>query len=403
MVIVRKFYDIGTAEATGEAAIAEQQEQPSIAALMAKQGYRDSEDRLVEKPVENKKDNEQKVETKVEVPAAIASAETKVETVVQETKQPEVVETKVEEKQPTTISWQEVLKQQQPDTVLKELLGVDDKKLGFLKGLKDVPPQVVNIIDTWKSNGDLNAILKEMATDYSKMSSEDVMRHQLRLEYPKASEKAIEALFKKEVIDAYQLNPDKYSDDEVEEGQLLLDAKAEKFRDSLVQRQQEFLIPKAPEAVIQPDNSEQEEAAKFEERKAYVSNDPFVKNMFATKQFTVGEGTEAFNFPIDKEAVEGILFNGEKWAEAINDVKVDSKGQKTFTPKAQHQALVSMVAQYGTTFLDAYAQHFKTIGAKKVIDPLENAKPVVETNAATSEIAPTSAAAAMARTGRLTN
>lgn len=389
-----------------EAVIAEQ---PSIAALMAKQGYH-SDDRPTETLVENKPDNEQKVETKVEVPAAIASAETKVETVVQETKPPivEVPEIKqsVEEKPQTVIpSWQEVLKQQQPDTVLKELLGVDDKKVGLLRSIKDLPPQVVNLIETYQSNGDLNALLKEMATDYTKMSSEDVMRSQLRLDYPKASDRAIEALFKKEVIEAYQLDPDKYSEPEIEEGRLLLDAKADKHRDTLLQRQQQFLIPKAPEAVaiIPDDSSEREEAAKFEERKTYVSNDPFVKNMFSTKQFTIGEGPEAFNFPIDPMAINDILFNGEKWAEAINEISINDKGEKVFRPKPEHQALVSLVAKYGKEFLNAYAEHFKTIGSKKVIDPIENAKPPADNIPANAEIAPTSAAAVMAKSGKLTN
>jgi hypothetical protein len=402
MNLLHKFYDIAATDTGAETQVVDQ---PSIAELMAKQGY-NSEDRPAQVQVENKGENEQ-TETQVEVQAAIVGTETKVEEVVQETKTP-VAEAAtipvVEEKPQTTITWQEVLKQQQPDTVLKELLGVDDTKIGLLKTVKDLPPQVVGLIDTWKSNGDLVAYLKEMTTDYSKMSSEDVMRSQFRLEYPRATEKAIEALFKKEIIEAYQLDPDKYSDEEVEEGRLLLDAKADRFRDTLTQRQQQFLIPKAPEqaAQVETDNTEEIETARMiEERKAYVSNDPFVKNMFSTKQFTLGEGEEAFNFQIDPVALTDILFDGNKWAEAINDVSLNEKGEKMYKPRPEHQALVSLVAKYGKGFLDAYAQHFKTIGAKKVIEPLDNAKPPVNNNSSATQIAPQSAAEAMARSGRL--
>lgn len=389
---------------TEEAVITEQQ---SIAALMATKGY-NSNDRPEEIQVDNKPDNEQKVETKVEAPAAIASAETKVETVVQETKPPtqETEIKNVEENLQTVIpTWQEVLKQQQPDTVLKEL-GFDDNKVGLVNRLKDLPPQVIGLLDTWQANGDLVAYLKEMTTDYYKMSSVDVMRSQLRLEYPKASDKAFEALYKKEIVEAYQLDPDKYSEDEVENGNLLLDAKADKFRDSLVQRQQQFLIPKAPEAVtIEPDDSsEREEAARFEERKAYVNNDTFVKNMFATKQFTIGEGLEAFHYPIDPVKVNGVLFDGDKWREAINEVYLNDKGEKVIgKPKPELQSLVSMVAIYGKDFLNAYAEHFKTIGGKKVIEPIENAKPPAGNMEVAQIIAPTSPAGAMARGGRMTN
>jgi len=170
-----------------------------IAAAMAKSGYNaENRPERTNVQVEDKGNNEQ-AETKVESQAATASVETKVESAVQEAEKQEVVaavveQPKVEATQPTTISWQEVLKQQQPDTVLKELLGVDDTKLGFIKELQELDPKMVAFLNTWKSNGDVTAYLREMTTDYSKMSSEDMMRCQLTHQYPEASEQAIEAL-----------------------------------------------------------------------------------------------------------------------------------------------------------------------------------------------------------------
>lgn len=397
MNFIQKFYNADAEQSGGSSEV-------NIAELMAKQGY-NSENRPAERMVEDKGNNEQ-VETEVEVQAATASAETKVETLVQEAEKPsEVVvaktETKVEEKPTTTPTWQEVLKQQQPDSVLKELLGVDDSKVGLINTLKDLPPQMVGLIDTWKSNGDLVAYLKEMTTDYSKMSSEDVMRNQLRLDYPKASEKQIEILFKREVVDAYSLDTEKYSEEEVEEGKLLLDAKADKFRDVLTQRQQAFIIPKAPEvAAVESDNSEQDAAtANFEVYKSTVSSDPYTKNVFTNKQITIGEGDEQFNFPVEPTELTDILFNNEKWVAAINNITLDQNGKKVFTPDIEKQMILGAVAKYGKSFLIEYAKHFKAIGGKSVIEPLENASPTKSTATAASEIKPASAAEAMAKHG----
>lgn len=402
MNFLKKFYDTAEAEVGGG--------EVNIAELMAKSGYNSDNRPAPQVQVEDKGNNEQTKKTEVEAQTAKVGEETKVENVVQEAEKPkEVVEQvqeqpKVEEKPQATITWQEVLKQQQPDTVLKELLGVDDSKIGLLNTVKDLPPQLVGLIDTWKANGDLSTYLKEMVTDYSKMSSEDVMRSQLRLEYPKASDAAINAIFKKEVIDAYQLNPDKYSEEEVAEGQLLLDAKADKYRETLQQRQQQFLIPKAPEpaAVVEQDNTEQQQqAAKFESYKAEVSNNPYIKDIFANKKLSIGTGAEQFNFPVEPSKLTDVLFDSDKWAATMFDKGLDEKGNVTYIPKTQHQALVAAVATYGMDFMNEYAKHFKALGGKAVIDPIDNAKPVESQNAVKSQTQPATAAEAMAKHGQL--
>lgn len=401
MNFLRKFYNTEATDTGGAVAV----EQPSIAELMAKSGY-NSEDRPEQNPVENTGNNEQEVETKVESQAATVGGETKVETVVQEAEKPtetvQVEQSKAvaEEVKPTTVSWQEVLKQQQPDTVLKELLGVDDSKLGFIKELKELPPEMAKFLDTWKNKGDISAYLKEWTTDYSKMSAEDVMRNQLKADYPEASEKAIDALFKRKVIDSYNLDTEKYSDEEVEEGRLLLDAEADRYRKVLIEKQKAYVLPTPSEAKpIEQDNSEAEAATRYEAYKSSVINDPYTKSLFSNKQITIGEGTEAFNYPVEPTEVADILFNNEKWLAAINNVTVDAKGDKVYTPDVEKQMLLGAVAKYGKAFLNEYAKHFKALGGKSVIDPLENAKPITPLAATESQTKPASAAEAMAKSG----
>jgi len=399
MTLFRKFYDSEVAEqATGGVT--------SAAEAMAKVGYKSGGEfgDTNRPPIQIKEEPKQEA-TKEEAATATASAETKVEKVEETPKPTEVEKAAVQETVATepqkTISWQEVLKQQQPDTVLKEL-GFDDGKLGFIKELKELDPKMVAFLNTWKSGGNVEAYLKELTTDYSKMSAEDVMRNQLRQEYPKASDKQIEILFKREVVDAYSLDPEKYSEQEVEEGRLLLEAKADRYREAFTTKQQDYLLPKPPQAeAAVVDNSANEASQQFESYKAEVSNNPYTKDLFQNKVLSIGEGDDKFNFPVDPTALTDILFDSEKWAQTMFDVGLDGKGNKILTPKIQHQMLVGAVAKYGMSFLNEYAKHFKAIGGKAVIDPLENAKPQEQSSSSKSEIKPDNPAAALAKFGRL--
>lgn len=399
MNLLRKFYDAEVAEGGGNEVI-------DIAAAMAKSGY-NSENRPEHKEQVEDKGNNEQAETKVESQAATASVETKVESAVQEAETPNEVakvetQSQVVEQPQTIITWQEVLKQQQPDTVLKELLGVDDSKLAFIKGANDLPVEILKLIDTWKNKGDVTAYVKEWTTDYSKMSSEDVMRNQLKEEYPEASERAIEALFKRKVIDSYSLDADKYSEEEVEEGRLLLDAEADRYRKVLIAKQKDYVLPAPPEAKQEaPDNSEAEGMARFESYKAEVSNNPYIKDIYTNKQLSIGEGEDKFNFPIEPNKITEVLFDSDKWRDTMFDKGLDNQGNQIFTPKTEHQALVAAVAIYGKSFFNEYAKHLKAIGGKAVIDPINNAKPVNQAQQSSSDKPPANAAEAMAKFGHM--
>ena len=72
----------------------------------------------------------------------------------------------------------------------------------------------------------------------------------------------------------------------------------------------------------------------------------------------------------------------------------------TWEPKIKHQLAVAAFALDSEKFLSEYAKHLIAVGAKQVIDPIENAKPPEGSTPAKSEAAPTSMAAAMAKSGR---
>jgi hypothetical protein len=63
--------------------------------------------------------------------------------------------------------------------------------------------------------------------------------------------------------------------------------------------------------------------------------------------------------------------------------------------------LVAAVAKHGKGLLIELAKHYKAIGGKKAVEPIENASVPNGAKPAMSEAAPSSPAAAMAKFGKL--
>ena len=80
--------------------------------------------------------------------------------------------------------------------------------------------------------------------------------------------------------------------------------------------------------------------------------------------------------------------------------KVTRNGQETFVPKSQHQLLVATVNKYGEKFITELAKHYKSLGSKAAIEPLENARPTEMRNTSSAAPEPTTLAGAMAKYGR---
>lgn len=401
MNFIKKFYDAAISEPAEKVEEQAPTEKPSIASLMATQGVRNNTSEMVATPIEIKEVEEKPKEEKEAAPVATTTEPIKTEEGKSETPKAEVEQTKVPEPQkveePAKVqTWQEVLKNQQPETVLKELLGVDDKVVNFFKELKDADPKLVGILQAHKE-GKLNEYVKELNTDYSKMEAEEVMRHQLRLDYPKATEKQLEVLFKKDVIEQYNL--DSLDEDEAEEGKLLLEAKADKFRDNLIKNQEQYFVDKyvAPQP---KDTVDTDKAAMVENITKYFNEDTYTKSVVADNALTLGEGEDKFVFPINGKEVSDLVINGDVDGSLMFDISKDSNGQDVYKPKSQHQILVATVQKYGMNFLNEYAKHYKSLGGKAAIEPIDNAKPKGESSQSSSDKpAPKTAAEAMARMG----
>jgi len=380
---IRKFYEADQAEGGS-------QEPVSIAAMMAKEGTMSHSEKLQMPSVGRGEEPKAAEPTPVET--------TNVENVAQGESEPPI-SAKVEEQASAQVQaqWQEVLKQQQPEAILKEL-GFDDSAVGFLKELKEVDPKMVQFFNMWKSDGDsLKDYLQEITTDYSQMPSEDVMRRQLREEYPKATEKQLDVLFRKEIVERYNL--DSMDEDLAEEGKLLLDAKAESYREKLIKQQEEFQLPNYASSASESEANAQKE---FDNYKQNLISNQLTQELLQNKRLTIGEGDEKFSYNLtNPNNIVNNLFDSNAWANKLFDIQKDSQGNEVFVPNVEKQLLVSAILEDHKGFMKEMAKYYKSLGGKATIDSLENASPSGSSAPSKPASEPKTPAEWMARSGRL--
>ena len=405
--MIKKFYDTDAADIaasteTSEAQTTSSAEPMNIAALMAREGVKSSAEGADVNPIRLNRDGSWESESEVRnAPVAPTKARNTSED-EQALSQPieseaATSQTQKEMESNVDFNWQDAVKSQQPDEVLKAL-GFDEKAISFIKELKEVDPKMVGFLNTWKENGNVTEYLNELSKDYTQMPAEDVMRHQLRIDYPKASEAQLDVLYKKEIVEKYNLNS--YDEDEANEGKLLLEAKADKYRDELAKAHQEKLLPTAPDRSAAAQEEEQRLAEFSKHIVTEFNNNPYTKEVLSKNAITIGEGADKFSFPIDSKAVTDLVLNGDTTGELMFE-KVNKDGQEVFLPKTQHQLLVATVNKYGEKFITELAKHYKSLGSKAAIEPIDNARPTGQKQTSIASEEPTSLAGAMAKYGRL--
>lgn len=399
MNLIRKFFNTDAPE------VASSGGGQSIAELMARHGVINESENPVATPISIQETKEETNPAQEPTPAATATetqndGQAKAENPSPATVDQTPITPQKEETAQVQQTWQEVLKSQQPDAVLKEL-GYDEKVVSFIKEIKEIDPKMVGLLNTWKTNGDLKSYLRELTTDYKSMSAEDVMRHQLRREYPNASEAALGVLFKKEVIKAYSL--DSEDESELEEGRLLLEAKSDRYRNELIQNQDNFLIPPAPEPKQSESESQllaqqQEQQRQFEAYKSQITDHSYTKLVIAAKALPIGEGDDKFNFPIqDPSTLTKVLFDDTAWANGL----FTKEGDK-YLPDVEKQLFLAAAHQDYKGLIREMEKHFKSLGGKAAIEPIDNAKPTGQQSQSSAAVPEyKSPAEAMAKQGKL--
>jgi hypothetical protein len=165
---------------------------------------------------------------------------------------------------------------------------------------------IKSAVEYYEKTGTLKPFLEAMQTDYDALEPMELMRHKLRQEYSDLSNSAFEKLFRREVVDKYNLDEDQYEEEDVELGKQLLKKDAESLRQQLKSEQSKFL---------EPENDGQDDSLQLAEEWANrVSQDQLTQQLLETKAVTIEVDGEEFNYEIDNpQAVMDMTVDNSKF------------------------------------------------------------------------------------------
>ncbi len=223
----------------------------------------------------------------------------------------------------------------------------------FIKGL----------IEYYNETGDVSAYIEAKNVDYSEMPDLDIVRHNMRRQYSDMSEKNFERLFRREVVDKYQLDATRYDEDEVELGEELLKAEAGKIRQSLIENQKQF---KAPERTAQPEvDTSAQQAEAIAQWQQSVESAPETQQVLGDGRVIIEYGGEPFAYEIDNpQSVVDMTVDNNKFFQLFQNEGGQIDYDKWY--KVMNYALDP------NTFERSLILHGKNLGGKEVVSEIKN-------------------------------
>ena len=179
---------------------------------------------------------------------------------------------------------------------VEELKAQLESGQGLNEGVQEQDDFIKGLIEYYEETGDVSAYIEAKNVDYTSMSDLDIVRRNMRNQYSDMSEKNFERLFRREVVDKYQLDATRYEEDEVELGEELLKTEASKLRTELIDNQSRF---KAPERKVESiDNAAQLEEATAQWRESVMSTQE-TQTLLNDKRVVIDFNGEPFAYEID--------------------------------------------------------------------------------------------------------
>jgi hypothetical protein len=210
----------------------------------------------------------------------VGSEEPAAEPVQQENVEPAQEVAPVESAEPV----QETTVQQTVEPEVKQEAAPDYQfKDDFIKGL----------VEYYEKTGDVTPYLQAKTVDFQKLSDEEIMRRNLREQYPDISDKAFDRLYKTQVVDKYKIDADEWGEEDSELGRELLKAEASKLRNSYAEWQKNFT---APEPVAS--NDEQESIELLQKFEQEVKSHQATKSLLDGKKITIKTQDGEFNYEL---------------------------------------------------------------------------------------------------------
>ena len=322
-----------------------------------------------EEETEVKENNtEEVVEETQEQPAEV---DKEVETVSEETEQP-VDNTEESQEDDSRDKLVESI-----DNAVKDLTGGTSSTIEELfeeyKSLRDSEKTsfkddfIKDAVEFYNKTGSLTPYLEATSLNFEEMTDEKIMRHNLKSQNPTLSDRAIERLYLRDIINKYSLDADRFDEDEVELGKELLKADADKLRKTLVDEQKNFIQPESkPE-----DNSEAEaQQTAFIES---VNTNNVTRDLLENKRILVDYNDQSFSYEIENpEQLKDMALDSTKFFALFQDEKGTIDFDKWYK--------VASYALDPETYDQSLISHGVGLGQEKVVKDLKNPSKVTKSS-----------------------
>ena len=226
---------------------------------------------------------------------------------------------------------------------------------------------IKNAVAYYNENGTLNPYLEATAVNFTEMGDEQVMRYNLKKNNPTLSDRAIERLYQRDVINKYSLDQDKFEEDEVELGKELLKADADKLRNTFVDEQKKFIEPVVSETKEKAENQKIERS----EWESTVKTNKTTKDVLDNKRILISFKDETFSYEVDNpQELQEMTIDNNKFFNLFSDGQGNVDFDKWYR--------VLTYAADPETYEQSLISHGIGLGQEKVVKDLKNPSKVTK-------------------------
>jgi len=221
---------------------------------------------------------------------------------------------------------------------------------------------IKNAVEYYNKNGTLTPYLEATSVNYEELSDEQIMRRELEQNNPTLSKKALDRLYQRDIVNKYNLDLDKFDEEEVELGKELLKADASKLRSKYVDEQKNFTQPPKSEETEESSVDQEEIMQKWAET---VTSNQTTKDVLDNKRILVEYGDDKFSYEIENpEELKEMTLDNNKFFNLFRDESGNIDFDKWY--KVLAYALDPEV--YDSSLIS----HGQELGQEKVVSDLKN-------------------------------
>lgn len=250
----------------------------------------------------------------------------------------------------------------------EEIKKVDRKELLKKLGVNEF---TIEMDEYLAKGGNASDYIAAKGYDWNKVSDEELIKQELKNQFPDASDVQISRLYNKK----YNQREEDLDEDK-EDGLLLMKTEARRLREEKIAKQNSFKIPEAvipqvkDEAYEQWKQQQESQPALMKQLSEYYQNHEATKRLNESKRVAVnlGEGVPAFNFSVNNtEALTRVFTDGGQTAQKLMS---NEKGE----PDVAKQQLISLFMYNPVKYSQDIFNYGVQMGKKKLVDEGQNAQ-----------------------------